>query len=85
MEKMMLLRVNCVGDGPGPSEVVVEVATAGGGLAEMIVDRRTLSDQKVEIGYPISQRDGQLLVELPRESVSGFWRVWVDNDQVSPS
>lgn len=78
----MRLRVDRVADGPGPNEVVVTVATADGRCEELIVDRRTLADTEIEVGYPISQRNGQLLVELPREAMSGLWRVWVDRDRV---
>jgi hypothetical protein len=62
--------------------VVVTVATVNGGCEELIVDKRTLADTEIEVGYPISQRNGHLLVELPREAMSGIWRVWVDRDRV---
>lgn len=78
----MRLRVDRVADGPGPNEVVVTVATVNGGCEELIVDKRTLADTEIEVGYPISQRNGHLLVELPREAMSGLWRVWVDRDRV---
>jgi len=78
----MLLRVSQVAEGPGPSELVVEVSTANGRAEELIVDRRAISDSTIAVGHPISQRNGHLLVELPREAMSGLWRVWVDRDQV---
>jgi hypothetical protein len=78
----MLLLVNRVADGPGPGEVLVTVRTANGRQEEVIVHERALSDQNLEIGHPISQQNGHLLVELPREAMSGLWRVWVDRDQV---
>ena len=80
--KGMRLLVDRVADGPGPNEVVVTVATADGRSEELIVDRRTLADTKIEVGYPISQRNGHFLVELPREAMSGLWRVWVDRDRI---
>ena len=78
----MLLRVNRLAEGPGPSEVVVEVSTVDGRSEELIVDQRALSDLNIEVGHPSSQRNGYLLVELPREAMSGLWRVWVDREQV---
>lgn len=79
---MVLVQVREIQEGPGPSEVVVEVPTADGRSEELIVDRRDLKDQNIEVGSPISKRNGHLLVELPREAMSGLWRVWIDTATV---
>jgi hypothetical protein len=62
--------------------VLVEITTATGHTEEMIVDARSLDAEDIEVGQPISRRNGHTLVELPRETMSGRWRIWVDNSQV---
>ncbi len=79
----MFLKVKRLSEGPGPKEVVVEVATIDGGVEEMIVDQRALRDDSVEVGHPISAHNGHSLVELPREAMSGRWRVWVENSEIA--
>jgi len=37
----------------------------------------------LEIGYPVGRDEENYLVELPRETSRGFWRVWVAKDKVS--
>lgn len=74
---MMRVKVEEVGNGLHPSEVVVSVRTTDGS-ERLVVDRRSLSsDHSLEVGYPIDNRDGLFLVELPRETTTGSWRVWV--------
>ena len=73
----MRIKVEEVGNGLHPSEVVVSVKTTDG-AERLVVDRRSLSESRsLEIGYPIDSRDDLLLVELPRETTTGSWRVWV--------
>jgi hypothetical protein len=79
----MRLKVNHVSNGPGPGEVIVEITTANGQTEEVIVDTRSLDAHDIEVGQPIAQRNGHTLVELPRETMSGRWRIWVDNSQVA--
>ncbi len=78
---MMKLRVRTIGDGLHHSEVVVSIHTNNGdeGLA---LGRRSLRDGFIEVGYPIRQEGDSYLVELPRETSTGNWRVWVDRDQL---
>ena len=75
---MMRIKVEEVGKGLHPSEVVVSVRTTDG-AARLVVDRRSLSaDHTLKVGYPIDSRDNLFLVELPRETTTGSWRVWVN-------
>jgi hypothetical protein len=39
-----------------------------------------LSENTIEIGYPIAQKDQYRLIELPVETSGGSWRVWVDEN-----
>jgi hypothetical protein len=73
----MRLRARKLKEGPGPGEIIVAVTTSAGRREEIIVHRSQMHDNGIEIGEPIHQRNDERLVELPREAVSGTWRVWV--------
>jgi len=79
----MKLKVYEVGQGFYPQEVLVEIRSAEGGK-RMLIDKRGLeAGYYVKVGSPISVRDDKnYLVELPRETTAGEWRVWVAPDQV---
>jgi hypothetical protein len=79
---MMRLRVEAAGNGLHPSETVVLVRTVDG-TERLVVSRQSISNNSIEIGWPIRTRDESYLVELPRETQSGAWRVWVAKNQVS--
>jgi len=81
----MRLKVKHIGEGLHPSEVVVEVNTLSG-PQRMFVDRRAVDDKdwSLAVGAPLRRDDTSLLVELPRETMSGSWRVWVPENTVSP-
>lgn len=81
----MRLKVTTIGDGQHPSESVVKLETADGGSEELIVDKRSIDSDTLQIGYPISREGDRLLVELPRETLRGSWRVWVNQDLVEGS
>lgn len=79
---MYRLKVQTVGNGQHPSEVLVSLTTADGEREELIVDRRSIQNGTLRVGYPIRVRPGRYLVELPRETIRGSWRVWVKDDDV---
>jgi len=68
--------------GPIPLETVVTIATARGRTEDVIVHRSQVDERSLEVAY-IGERDGLLLVELPRENLSGRWRVWVPKSAVA--
>ncbi len=78
---MVKVKVQEVGTAHQPSEVVVAVKTLSG-TENLVTDRRSLRDGAIAIGYPIRQEEGSYLIELPRETQSGSWRVWVKSDQL---
>jgi hypothetical protein len=84
MEGVMLrMKVRQIREGLHPSEVVVEFDTADGERQTLVVDRRSLREDTLRVGYPIGRAaPNQLLIELPRESLQGRWRVWVSNNDV---
>ena len=79
----MRLQVREVSEGPGPGEVVVEVTTTSGRTEQVIIHAEDIKDNTIEIGFPIHRADGKSLIELPRESMSGRWRVWVPSSNVA--
>jgi hypothetical protein len=74
---MMRLRVDEVGEGLHPSEAIVAVTLAEGGRERLVVSRRSLIRNSIPIGWPIIVEEERTLVELPRETQTGAWRVWV--------
>jgi hypothetical protein len=81
---MMRLRVEPIGNGLHPNEAVVAVQTTTG-KERLVVPRQSISNNSIEIGWPIRTKDDCFLIELPRETQSGAWRVWVPRNQVSES
>jgi hypothetical protein len=73
----MRVRIEEVGTGQHPSEKVVRLQTRDG-PEQLIVDKRSIHDNSLDVGFPVGQHNGQFLVELPRETLRGAWRVWVD-------
>ena len=80
---MLRVKVRQIREGLHPNEVVVEFDTADGGKQTLVVDRRSLRNDTVRVGYPIGREaPNRLLVELPRETLQGSWRVWVPDNAV---
>ena len=77
------MRVKIQNQSPGlhPSEVVVGLRTTEG-IERLVVHKRSIREDGLDIGYPISDNQNQYLIELPRETQSGAWRVWVSKDLV---
>jgi hypothetical protein len=63
--------------GPQPSEAVVAIDKKEGGQEEVVLDRRLICDDTIEVAKIGANREA-VLVELPQESASGAWRIWVD-------
>jgi len=79
---MMRLKVEQLGAGLHPSEVVVAITLADGRKERLVVSRRSISDGSISIGWPITEEGDRVLVELPRETQTGAWRVWVNRNQL---
>jgi hypothetical protein len=78
----MRVKIKEIGPGIHPSEVVVEVQTADG-RERLVVDRHSVRDKTIFAGWrPLAERKAQWLVELPRETMSGTWRVWVKRSEI---
>jgi hypothetical protein len=77
----MRVPIKQIGPGQHPSEEVVQLETKDG-PANLVVDKRSIENNTLDVGYPIGARNGYLLVELPCETMTGEWRVWVLRDHV---
>ena len=64
-----------------PSETVVAIWTVTG-VEEVIVHASQVDANGVEVGF-IGQKGDDFLVELPRETLRGRWRVWVPKSAVA--
>jgi len=76
------LRCSVLGYGPGPSETIVEIATTEGRV-EVVVDDSLVHDCYLLIRRVLDHRRNKSLVELPRESATGRWRVWVEDSALT--
>jgi hypothetical protein len=81
-EHMCKLLVESKGEGLHPSQLVVSVKTKDGNVEELLVDRSLVSNGKLEVNHPVGEDGDNVLVELPRESSSGSWRIWVPKSQL---
>lgn len=78
------MRIKCqrLMDGPGPSEAIVSIRTTKG-EEEVVVYTGLLTNGYLEVGPQLSGQRDRVLVELPRESASGRWRVWIPTSEVA--
>ena len=78
----MFVKCTVLKDGPGPSELIASVTMSDGNSEEIILSAEDITHGYMQVGNPLSVRDKEYLIELPRESASGRWRVWVPESQV---
>lgn len=69
-------------DGIMPAEKIARVETADGQIEEIPVFTGSISGHKL-LAAEIGRHEGKVLVELPRETASGRWRIWVNEAAVS--
>jgi hypothetical protein len=82
---MQRVKVQQLRQGLHPNEVIVSVQTADGSRAVLVVDKRSIKNDAIRVGYPIaSDNKNRMLIELPREPFSGMKRVWVAGDLLVP-
>jgi hypothetical protein len=74
---MMRLKVENLGQGLHPSELVVAVPTRNG-PEELVIHPKSLNNGFLSIGWPVGSEENFRLVELPRQTSGGSRRVWVD-------
>jgi hypothetical protein len=75
---MCKVLVTSVKDGLIPSERVVRIESVTGATEELSLSARQVFDNKLISASEIIRQSDRVLVELPRETASGRWRIWVD-------
>lgn len=68
-------------DGLMPAEKIARIERADGRFEEVFVSTKNLIGNAL-LASEIGRREGEVLVELPRESASGRWRVWVKESSI---
>ena len=66
-----------------PSECVVDVPTANGIEEQVIVADSHVRGRNLLV-WEVGSDGHRVLVELPREALSGAWRLWVTRDMLDP-
>jgi len=79
---MLRLKCSVLSYGPGPSEAIVEINTADGRV-EVVVDEGFIQDGELLIRRIVERSKNRALVELPQETTTGRWRVWVNNSALA--
>lgn len=74
---MVKVATNRVMDGLMPAEKIAHIQVFGGGIEEVSVSVNDISPDNRLIAFMIGKEGDRVLVELPRESASGKWRLWV--------
>lgn len=78
----MPTKLNCiVVEGLMPAEKIAQIEGADGRMDEVTVSTKNLSGNRL-LASEIGRSEGNVLVELPRESASGHWRIWVKESVV---
>lgn len=78
----MRVRIKRIMEGPGPSEAVVAIKTASNREEEVVVQNNQIADNSIQV-WSVGEKDNSVLVELPQESASGNWRLWIDRQEVA--
>lgn len=63
------------------SEKVAQVETADGGQETVQVGAEQVRAGRL-LASEVGRKDKRVLVELPRETLSGRWRIWVPESSV---
>ena len=72
----MRIKVQPVGSGVGPHDVVIELNTANG-PQRLVVDDSEVKGNSLSVGYPLRRDDLFVYVALPKVTSAGSFRVWV--------
>jgi hypothetical protein len=79
---MMRLKVENISEGLHPSEVVVSVNGKDGPISLVLDPSVIFEDNTVNVGWPVATDGKFFLVELPRETMNGSWRIWVPSNEL---
>jgi len=78
----MTAKIDCtVSDGLMPNEKIAKIETADGKSEVVAVSRKNIDGNKL-MAFEVGRQEGKVLIELPRESASGRWRLWVKESAI---
>lgn len=78
----MTAKLNCkIISGFTPNEKIARIQDADGKTEEVIVSVQSITGNRL-MASEIGRQGGRVLVELPRESASGRWRMWVKESSI---
>jgi hypothetical protein len=72
----MRIKVQPVGSGVRPQDVVIELNTANG-PQRLVVEDSDVEGNSLSVGYPLRRDDLFVYVALPKVTIAGSFRVWV--------
>ena len=75
---MVKVSTSSISDGLMPAEKIAYIEVASGHIEEVSVSADDISPDNKLMASEIGRQGGNVLVELPRESASGRWRIWVN-------
>ncbi|MFY9909397.1 MAG: hypothetical protein WCF22_15540 [Candidatus Sulfotelmatobacter sp.] len=65
-----------------PNEKIARIQGADGKFDEVVVSKQNIEGNKLLASEIGRDAKGKVLIELPRESTSGRWRMWVNASSV---
>jgi hypothetical protein len=63
------------------SERIAYITTSGGTSAEVILSAAQTGHNHIQAAEIVRDKN-DVLIELPQEASSGYWRVWVNRNQM---
>lgn len=79
----MDIQLRCIiKEGLMPRERLAEIVTADGPIEAVLVPLEQISNDTLTVSE-LGRHGSRVLVELPRETVSGRWSVWVHEDAIA--
>ena len=77
----MRIKLDDIREGLHPGEAIATIETVTG-PEELVISERSAQEKSIDVGTPVGRSEEYYLVELPSETSSGAWRVWVNRDAV---
>jgi len=69
--------------GSTKSERIAYITTAEGVCAEVLLSAAQTGSNHI-LAAEVARDNNNVLIELPQETSSGYWRVWVKKNQLLP-
>ncbi|MGB2866675.1 MAG: hypothetical protein WBC05_25315 [Sedimentisphaerales bacterium] len=67
--------------GANKSERIAYITTAEGIRAEVLLSAAQTGSNHI-LAAEVARDNNNVLIELPQETSSGYWRVWVNKNQI---